>query len=183
MFEKSDEQLAVRALSGNKRAWLKLVKRFEKPVYNYALRLVRNPDDALDMMQEIFLAVFRNLESYRGEGPFRAWLFKIANYRCIEFHRRKRPFLSLDDAPAPEVNNPLDCPEGNTLGWQQGNQLVNAMGELPVNQRTVVELKLFQQFTFEQIANQLGVSTNTVKSRFYSAMSSLKDKLEVAHVA
>ena len=102
MFEKSDEQLIEKALSGNKRAWMNLLKRYESQVYNYGIRMTGNNEDALDLMQEVFISVFRNLTNYRGEGSFRGWLFKIAHYRCIEFYRRKKPNQSLDDSPEME---------------------------------------------------------------------------------
>ena len=107
MFEKTDEQLIQNVLRGQKRAWLHLVKRFESPVYNYALRMTGNADDAMDLMQEVFVSVFRNLSSYRGEGSFKGWLFKIAHYRCIEFYRRKRPNQGLDDTPEIVSDQPV----------------------------------------------------------------------------
>ena len=61
MFERSDETLVKQALNGKKSAWITLVKRYEKNLYNYTLRMVSNPDDAMDLMQDVFMAVFRNL--------------------------------------------------------------------------------------------------------------------------
>lgn len=82
---KSDQQLISRALEGSERAWLSLVKRYEKRLYNYAYRMGGNADDARDMLQEILMAVYRNLGAYRGEGPFPAWLFRLASFRCADF--------------------------------------------------------------------------------------------------
>lgn len=182
MFEQSDEALIKKALAGHKRAWLKLVTRYEKPIFNYAYRMVSNQDDAKDLMQEIFISVFRNLSSYRGEGSFKGWIFRIANYRCIEFYRRKKPQQGLDDTPELENDNPGFCPEEVTQLAQQGGHLVKAMAQLPVNQKVVVELKFFENFTFDEIADQLGISSNTAKSRMYSALAKLKTLLEVQHV-
>lgn len=71
MFERSDETLIAQALQGKKSAWLTLVKRYEKNIYNYALRMVNNPADAMDLMQDVFIALFRNLSKFRGECPFK----------------------------------------------------------------------------------------------------------------
>ncbi len=180
MFEKSDEQLIEKALSGNKRAWMNLLKRYEVQIYNYGIRMTGNKDDALDLMQEVFISVFRNLSNYRGDGSFRGWLFKIAHYRCIEFYRRKKPNQSIDDTPETESNE--RALEDSFSAIQQSNQVVSAMQHLPLAQKSVVELKFFGQFTFDEIAEQLGISNNTAKSRLYSALAKLKTLLEVEYV-
>ena len=180
MFEKSDEQLIEKALGGNKKAWLNLLRRYESGVYNYGIRMTGNNDDALDLMQEVFISVFRNLANYRGDGCFRGWLFKIAHYRCIEFYRRKRPNQSLDDVP--EIESTALPMDELLLTNQQSHQLVSAMQYLPVAQKAVIELKFFGQFTFDEIAQQLDISVNTAKSRLYSALAKLKTLLEVEYV-
>ncbi len=182
MFERSDETLVKQALKGKKSAWVTLVKRYEKNLYNYTLRMVSNPDDAMDLMQDVFVAVFRNLPSFRGDSPFKGWMFKIAHYRCIEFYRRKKPTQSLDDIPEQEEQADDICPEANMYNGQQANMLHGAMQLLPVNQKLVVELKFFQHCTFDDIAEQLGISVNTAKSRLYSALDKLKGHLEIEYV-
>ncbi|MFT5101755.1 MAG: RNA polymerase sigma-70 factor (ECF subfamily), partial [Planctomycetaceae bacterium] len=79
---KSDEQLIKSAIEGSERAWLQLVKRYEQRVYNYSLRISGNADDAMDIMQDVLISVYRNLNNYRGDGVFVAWLFRIASFRC-----------------------------------------------------------------------------------------------------
>ncbi len=182
VFERSDQTLIKQALKGKKSAWVALVKRYEKNLYNYTLRMVSNKDDALDLMQDIFIAVFRNLSSFRGESEFKSWLFKIAHYRCIEYYRRKKPMQSLDDVPEQEEESADVCPEHQLHLGQQARELTIAMQTLPFNQKIVVELKFFQHCTFEDIANQLGISINTAKSRLYSALDKLRDQLEVNYV-
>jgi RNA polymerase sigma-70 factor (ECF subfamily) len=176
VFERSDETLIAQALKGKKSAWLTLVKRYEKNLYNYALRMVNNPADAMDLLQDIFIALFRNLSSFRGECAFKSWLFKIAHYRCLEFFRRKRPMQSLDDVPEQEDEHSA-CLEKDIFLKQQSSELLKAMQHLPVKQKLVVELKFFQQCTFEDISQQLGISTNTAKSQLYSALDKLKLQL------
>ena len=144
MFERSDETLVKQALNGKKTAWINLVKRYEKQLFNYALRMVSNREDAMDLMQDVFVAVFRNLASFRGDSPFKGWLFKIAHYRCIEFYRRKKPMQSLDDVPEQEEEDEQACPEKNMSFDQQASDIQKALQYLPVNQKLVVELKFFQ---------------------------------------
>lgn len=182
MFERSDETLIKQALKGKKSAWLSLVKRYEKNIFNYTYRMVNNKDDAMDLMQDIFIAVFRNLSTFRGDSPFKGWLFRIAHYRCIEFYRKKRPTQSLDDTPEQTDESSSICPEHSMSSSQRERELHTAMQLLSFNQRLVVELKFFQQQTFEEIAQQIGISTNTAKSRLYSALDKMKGFLEVIDV-
>lgn len=182
MFQQSDEKLIKKALKGNRGAWLKLVERHEKLLYNYLLRMISNREDARDMMQEVFLSVFRNLATFRGDCAFKSWMLKIAHHRCIEFYRRKRHFVDLDSTEESFDQEGEYCPQQHAQASQQGQLLVDAMARLPVNQRAVLELKFFQHQTFEEIAVQLGVSSNTVKSRLYAGLDKMKGLLEVVDV-
>jgi RNA polymerase sigma-70 factor (ECF subfamily) len=177
VFEKSDEQLIAKALQGNKQAWLSLLKRYEKPIYNYGIRMTGKREDALDLMQEVFISVYRNLATYRSEGSFKSWLFRIAHYRCIEFYRRKRPMEGLDDIP--EIESDVIAVDQQLVSDSENKQLVNAMQQLPLAQKSVIELKFFGQFTFDEIAELTGMSANTAKSRMYGALEKLKTLMEV----
>lgn len=177
MFEKSDEQLIAKALQGDKQAWVNLLKRYEKPIYNYGIRMTGKREDALDLMQEVFISVYRNLASYRNEGSFKSWLFRIAHYRCIEFYRRKRPTEGLDDIP--EIESHETQVDQQLVSSSDNKQLVSAMQQLPLAQKSVIELKFFGQFTFEEIAELTGMSVNTAKSRMYGALEKLKTLMEV----
>ena len=109
-------------------------------------------------------------------------MFLCKNYRCIEFYRRKRPTQSLDDHPEQFDEASDECPEYLAVSGQQANALHKALQTLPINQKLVVELKFFQHCTFDDIAKQLGISVNTVKSRLYSGLDKLKDHLEFDYV-
>lgn len=183
MFNQSDDKLIAKAIGGNRSAWLKLVKRYEKLVFNYALRMVSNQDDALDLMQDTFFAVFRSLASFRGESAFKSWLLKIAHYRCIEFYRKRRNTVDLDSIPEAFNEEGEGCPELSVVSQQQGAELISVMARLPVNQRAVIEMKFFQHLTFDDIARQLDISTNTVKSRLYAGLAKMKQVLEAADVS
>ncbi|MDP5029336.1 MAG: sigma-70 family RNA polymerase sigma factor [Paraglaciecola sp.] len=177
MFEKSDEQLIAKALQGNKQAWVNLLKRYEKSIYNYGIRMTGKNEDALDLMQEVFISVYRNLATYRHEGSFKSWLFRIAHFRCIEFYRRKRPMEGLDDVP--EIESEQIPNEQYIDSVKENKQLIQAMQRLPLAQKTVIELKFFGQFTFDEIAELTGMSANTAKSRMYGALEKLKTLMEV----
>lgn len=169
----SDEKLVARALAGSDGAWRKLVKRYERKIYNYALRMVGHPDDAFDLMQEVFLGVYRNLPGYRGDGVFAAWLFRIAAFRCTDYLRRRRFHDEFDETTADTDDR--HAPDAAAMATHTNQKISAALATLSREQRHVVELKFFQHFTFEDIGEQLGISPNTAKTRLYSALKKLKE--------
>jgi len=184
----SDEKLITRALGGSERSWVSLVKRHEKPVYNYCLRMTRNATDAMDLMQEVFLAVYRNLPSYSGKGVFRPWMMRIAVNKYIDFLRSKerQPQHNGEEYLEQESMYLQDRQLGDPdKAFEQLNltrEVKSLMQQLSTEQRLVVELKFFQHFTFEEIGYQLGISANTVKSRLYAALQKMKGQMENQHV-
>lgn len=183
LFQQTDETLIKKAISGNQRAWNKLVGRYENVVYQYALRMTSNPADAKDLMQETFVSVCRSLAEFRGDSGFKTWLLKIAHFRCIEHYRRRKFFAGEDELANIDAEPEQACPELKLVENQKMNQILSIMATLPFEQKLIVELKVFQQLTFEQIAEQLGISGNTVKSRFYKSLDKLKILLESSYDA
>ncbi len=187
-----DDALIRAALKGSARAWDQLVRRHETQVYNFSLRLTGNPTDALDLMQEVFLGVYRNLHRFRGESQFSTWLFRIAHNKAIDMARRRPSSTSLESAleDAGDLIEARwqqldDVPEQDPqalLDERQRNALILAqMAALPLEQRLVVELKVFQSLTFEEIAELQDISANTAKTRFYTALRRLKALMEQDH--
>ncbi len=166
----TDEQLIRQALTGSERAWFALIKRYEKRLYNYALRMTSSPDDAMDILQDVLLSVYRNLASYRGEGVFAAWIFRIASFRCADYYRRKaRQFASTDKVDVVDESG-----TAATTDIDRNFEIINMMKTLPADQKHVIELRFFQHFTFDEIAGQLGISSNTAKSRVYAALRKMR---------
>lgn len=173
----SDDKLIVRAARGANGAWLELVRRYERRIYNYALRMVGHPDDAADLMQEIFMGAYRNLPGYRGDGAFPAWLFRIASFRCTDFLRRRRQHAPFDEEDGTVLS--VSDPQVSLLATHANREITAALATLSSDQRHVVELKFFQGFTFEDIAGQLGISPNTAKTRLYAALRKLRHNEEL----
>jgi len=182
MIFDDDETLIRKALDGHEKAWVKLVKRYEKRIYNYSLRMTGATDEAMDLVQEVFLAVFRNLPNYRGDGVFPAWLFRIASNRCTDFLRRRNtnPLANQSLTDMESIKSSKMAEED--LQRHQGNQeVLKLLSGLSREQRQVVELKLFQNMTFDEIEGYTGLSANTAKTRFYAALQKLRNLVEVPH--
>lgn len=178
----SDESLVKKARKGNADALDKLIRRYETRIFNFGLRMTGNREDAHDLMQEVFLSMYRTLASYRGESLFSSWLFAIATFRTTDFFRRRRPTEELTEADQLAERMPAEgSPMGAILKKQRNRLLMQALAQLPQEQRLVVELKFFQEQTFEEISQQLDVSINTLKSRLYGALKKIKCMPEVAN--
>ena len=184
-----DEALIAAALNGSTYAWEKLVKRYETQIFNYSVRLTGNSSDAMDLMQEVFLGVYRNLHRFRGDAKFSSWIFRIAHNKAVDMNRRRRllsnqlrinddEFDILDILPGDTGNEPDE-----KLGTQQQNgKITRMLARLSLEQRLVVEFKVFQSLTFDEIAVMQDISANTVKTRFYTALKKLKAVSEESNV-
>ena len=176
-----DEALIAAALNGSAYAWEKLVKRYESQIFNYSVRLTGNSSDAMDLMQEVFLGVYRNLHRFRGDAKFSSWIFRIAHNKAVDMNRRRRlmsnqlrindnEFDIFDFLSGDTVNEPDE-----KLGTQQRNgKITRMLTRLSLEQRLVIEFKVFQSLTFDEIAVIQDISINTVKTRFYTALKKLK---------
>lgn len=175
-----DNQLIEGALIGSLQAWETLVRRYEARVYNFSLRLTGNRDDAMDLMQEVFLGVYRNLERFRGESQFSSWLFRIAHNKAIDMARRRNasPVQDIDVEELPEPGSANSSPLSLLMSEQSNANVQALLAMLSAEQRLLVELKVFQGMTFDEIAELQDISANTAKTRFYSALKKLRVMLE-----
>jgi len=193
MFQlNKDEKLIEKALSGSQRSWVTLVKRYEGLVYNYCLRMTFNASDAMDLMQEVFLATYRNLPSYRGQNQFKGWMMRIAANKTTDFLRARgrNPLHRAGEVTEESYRSPdmqyspsyhQDPAEEYTV-QKKNQQIKQLLDKLPDEQKIVVELKFFQHFTFDEISHQTGTSINTVKTRLYAALNKLKGYSEIQNV-
>ena len=180
MFGKpsSDLTLVKRALKGKADAWDKLIRRYEPKIFNFALRMTGNHEDARDLMQEVFIAVYRNLESYGQKAAFSSWIFTIASRRATDFYRRRKPVDPMGESDADLSDDRYD-PHDDLLRYESNREIQHLLRQLSPDQRMVVELKIFQEMTFEEMANSVDIPINTLKSRFYGALRKLKSLPEV----
>jgi len=171
---------------GQPRAFEALYDRYKDYVYRTALFVTRNSGDAEEAVQETFLDVLRALPNYRVEGParFETWLYRVTVNRCRSRMRRKRlPSADWDDIeerleriPSPQPNHD---PEGVALRRERAVSLWRAVDQLPDSQRVVVLLRYQQGFSYAEIAQTLGISEGTVKSRLYYAHRRLRERLKL----
>ena len=184
-----DKDLIRAALAGKSASWQKLVRRHERRVYNHCLRLTGSDADALDLMQEVFLGVYRSLHTFRGDSKFSTWLFRIVHNKSVDAIRRRRPYIFLenssDDESALEIDRFPDEeavePYAALSLTQTNARVLRYLDRLSYEQRLIVEMKVYQGMTFEEIGQVVRVSENTSKTRYYSALKKLKNLLEASN--
>lgn len=173
MDDDGDGGLVMRCRSGDRRAFAALVVRYEKPVYNAALRMLRNPEDARDVTQTVFLKAYEHLGDYDPHYRFYSWIYRIALNESINaLHRRMRlaPISGeeADGEPGPE----------ETLDRQQlGRGIEGALMALKPEYRSVVVLKHLLDCSYEEMSEMLGLPEKTVKSRLFTARQLLREAL------
>ena len=174
--EVEDRDLIAKARRGHVDAYNILVSRWEKRVYNYLLRLVRNREDALDLAQDTFLKAFQNLKKLDDPGRFAAWLYRIAHNEAYSLLRKNRPEGELTVDPRTGDASARMFPAELSLAVEA------ALARLSADQREAVVLKVYQGFKFEEIAEIVSCPVSTVKSRLYTALDLLKQTLAPINV-
>ncbi|MDK2855892.1 MAG: polymerase sigma-70 factor, subfamily [Bacillota bacterium] len=178
-----DEVLVKECRRGSREAFAVLVERYQAKIYNLTYRLLGNADDAEELTQEAFCRAFAKLGEFRGEAAFSTWLYRIAHNLCLDELRRRqrRPVLSLSEHEMRRYLEevPGENPEAAELCVRRAvlGRLQEVLATLPPDQRTVLVLRDVQDLSYEEIAQIIGCSLGTVKSRLNRARRALRDKL------
>ncbi len=181
-----DDQAIVRScLEGDERAFAELVRRYNTAIFRLAWRMLRNEEEARDIVQEVFLRVHRAMASYDQNRKFSTWILRIATNLCIDRLRRKKvKLLSIDIDANDEAHVPVVLTEqGPGPDIQYGKlSLREKLDEIIMRMtpiyRIVVELRYKQVLSYEEIADVLEIPLGTVKARLHRAHRYLKDELE-----
>jgi len=159
--------------AGNQRALEAFYRDYHGAVYQFALRLTRNPADAAELVNESMLEVWKAASTFRGGSRVRTWLLSIVNHRAVDLLRRKQRHggaVELDD----ELVDDGACPIPDVLAGAQNARHVRAcIDRLPERQRQVVHLTFFEQLAYPEIAQVLDVPAGTVKTRMMHAKAKL----------
>ena len=181
-----DELLIRRAQHGDADAFEQLLLEHQKNVYNLCYRMAGNPDDAMDLSQETFLRAWRCLDQYQFASAFSTWLYRLCSNICIDFLRRRRRQqtvpLTFEDADGEEqtyaVPDAQPLPEEQVELKLTRETLAAAMAQQLPEHRAVLQLRVVNEMSYEQIADVLDIQIGTVKSRLSRARNQLKKILE-----
>ena len=166
-----DELLLKRVKGGDQRAMTELFDQYSGMVYSIALRVLKDPSQAEDVMQEIFFQVWRNPDAFvSGRGSLGAWLAVMARNRAIDSLRRRRPSDSVDDVVLTSSSDLGSEVERNRMM----EKVRGVLQGLPMEQQKSVELAFFEGLTHSEIAAKTGDPLGTVKTRIRSALMTLR---------
>lgn len=172
--EASDEDLLARVRGGERNAFDELVRRHERSIYLLALRYLGVPEDARDVTQRAFVQAYRQLERFRGQASFRTWIYRIASNLALDTLRARGREARL----AAELLEPAPV-DGDKLPMsldvrEERVRLRRAVAELPPKQRLVVELRIFDELPFREVAEIVGSSEDSAKVNFHHALKRLR---------
>lgn len=165
------QDLIDACIAGDRKAQFEIYKRYYKAMYNTSLRIVNDTAEAEDILQESFLDAFRRINSYSGEGSFGSWLKRIVVNRSLDFLRKAKDHVSLD-----EVNN--DIPDHQEVVSEeeiqyQVNEIKKAIAGMQDDFRVILSLILFEGYDHEEVANALNISNQLSRTRYSRARQKL----------
>ena len=185
-----DIELVHKARKGDQQAYGELLSRYRDAIYFMLLKMVNSPVDAEDLTIEAFGKAFKNIDQYTPNFAFSTWLFKIATNNCIDFIRKKRAsHVSLDqtvdgeDSLAPSTMIQSDDPDPETymINKQKIKHMRNVVSKLKPRYRTLVELRYFKEYSYDEIAAELEIPIGTVKAQLFRARELLLNILNRSH--
>jgi RNA polymerase sigma-70 factor (ECF subfamily) len=182
-MEPPDRELMERLARGDREALAPLMERHHRRLYRIALSYLRNADDALDAVQEVFVKAFVNAARWDARAEVGPWLTRIAINQSIDGYRRGRRRRTTEE-PLEEDGQvrPLPAgdpsPERRAMGHEISERITAALTTLPEKQRAVFVLRHYEEMSLEEIAGSLGISLGTVKSSLHRAVHRLRDRLQ-----
>ncbi len=185
-----DEAGLIReAQKGDQDAFERLVRTYDQSVLRLAMNLLRSPDEARDVYQEVFLKVFRNLHLFRFDCSFHTWLYRIATNVCLDHLRRRKvrkeesTVVETPEGPVDQVNRlaeegPEGNPERQTWNRELSEGISHALDALTPRERTVFELRHYEGLRLRAIGEILGTSEEAAKNCLFRATQKMRASLE-----
>lgn len=188
---KYDLELVGRAMRGDQKAYAELMQRYRNSIYFMLLKMVNNKTDAEDLTMEAFSKAFKNIDQYMPTFAFSTWLFKIASNNGIDFLRKKRGLMVSidDDEKDKEDSKPMNVcdtgldPAEAMIRDQMAVLVRTVVQKLKPRYRTLVEMRYFQELSYEEIAEQLELPLGTVKAQLFRARELLYNILKNTETA
>lgn len=189
-----DRRLIRKLRQGDDRAFEELVGLYQNRIYGLMLRMIGNPEEAEDLAQEVFITVHRAIGSYRGEGRFYTWLYRIATNTCKNrikylrgrnFHRSvpvdetpEAHGAAADGGPLITLQSQIAGPEAMTEGNRLQSAIQRELAQLDEEHRLLIVLRDVQGMSYQDILRVTGLQEGTLKSRLHRARIALKDRLK-----
>ncbi len=181
MHDTSDRALLLRVRRGEAEAFGGIVRRYQAAVFNVCYRMLGERREAEDLAQEAFLRAYQRIETYDVDRPFGPWMRRLAVNLCLNHLRKRRaaqlPFDEEFDVPAVSRHTGFANPERARELGEQSEVVRSAILALPPHYRAVIELRHFQELSYQEISGALGIPLSDVKSHLYRARRRLAEML------
>ena len=172
-----DRALVDAVLSGDRQAFGILVERETRAVFRVCLRILGRPHDAEDVTQESFVAAYRAIRTYRGEGSLRAWLLRIATRQSFRRLTQRRATVELAEIPDPRLADASTAPTRVVVELESRRAVRSAVAALPEPYREVVALRFFADLSLAEVAEATGRPLSTVKTHLRRGLERLRPAL------
>jgi RNA polymerase sigma-70 factor (ECF subfamily) len=186
-MEISEKELILKAQQGNQIAFEELIYNYDRTVLSIAMKYTKDPDDAKDIYQEVFIRVFRGLNKFEFRSEFSTWLYRITTNVCLTYKTKKNEQIMVslqeehDEDKLDYENKDLQfdgiSPEEETISNDLGILINNAVESLSAKQRITFVLKHYEGYKISEIAEMLNCKEGTVKKYLFDAVNSLRRKL------
>ena len=180
-----ESQLIEEARQGSSAAFGQLVRRYQDRLYTSVVHVIGCHDEAEDVVQDAFVQAYLKLPHFRLESSFFTWLYRIAFNGAASRRRRRRPLSAAGrseaEAMAPELPDPGDAPGERLLREERAEQVRRALETLSEEHRAIIVLREVEGCDYQAIAEILGISVGTVRSRLHRARSQMRDELKALH--
>ncbi len=187
----AERLLISRLRERDEQAFGEIVRTYGDKVFSLIYRMLGNRQEAEDVAQDVFITVFKTIESFRGEAKFSTWLLRIAaNHSKNRIkHLARRPTEGVDpedvsqvrqsaDRPTPPVQAHIDAPDKMLEAAEIEKLMQHAIGELPEDQRLLIVLRDIEEMSYEEIGEITGLPEGTIKSRLHRARMAIKEELD-----
>ena len=175
----ADAELVERYLAGDMTAFDELMVRYERQIYRVCYRFVENRDDAMDLAQEVFIKAFEHLGSFRRESSLKTWLYRIAMNHCINHVKKhSQEFVEVNEYTG-SVGSSVQSQLEEREQREHFRQMVK---QLPPKQKAILELRINEQLSYEEIANLSGRSVSTIKASVFFALEKLRKLVKDANL-
>jgi RNA polymerase sigma-70 factor (ECF subfamily) len=175
-MQATDDLMLIRqCLEGRREAFEELIARYQKAVFNVALRLVKDYQDAQDLAQTVFIKAYEKLDRFDARHKFFSWIYRLAVNESLNFIKRRRRFEKLDESAGYAAVEPAS--DKNDEESEMSRNVQNALMDLEIDHRAVIVLKHFENLSYQEIGYILDLPEKTVKSRLFTARQTLKEIL------
>ncbi len=171
-----DDRWVVLAVKGDEKAYSELTQKYQKPLYFHVRKMIRKPDFAEDLVQDIFLKAFKSLKNYKNDYAFSTWLYRIATNHTIDYLRKKKlETLSINADDSDDTHAAIQLADEDNftdepmIKRERKNKVREAIDQLPEKYREVILKRHIEEKSYQEISEEMDIPLGTVKAHIFRA--------------